>query len=205
MATQPTQGSAIAAFPATPPMPAVARILARFERDQLAGFIAVALDLIDTLDGDPDMENATDLEDDHALSPQARGYDTGPGCEVADTGEHVGDEQDSGWTEHHTRGRHKLALGMSEPFADHEDDEDDDPDTSVEDGSKGFDPEEDFGGEEAGEPEDYSIEAFSDPDALRENRARIRRTRCDRIEYVSPWSHSPRVEFRLKDPPSLNC
>ena len=117
MATQPTQGSAIAAFPATPPMPAVARILARFEREQLAGFIAVALDLIDTLDGDPDFENATDLEDDHTLSPQASGYATGPGCEVSDTGE------------------------------------DDDADTSVEDGPRGFDPEEDFGGEEAGECE----------------------------------------------------
>ena len=56
MATQPVQGSAIAAFPTTPPMPAVARILARFEREQLAGFIAVALDLIDTLDGNDDLE-----------------------------------------------------------------------------------------------------------------------------------------------------
>ena len=168
MATQPIEGS-VSAFPATPPMPAVARILARFERVQLAGFIAVALDLIDTLDGDPDLENATDLEDDHALSPQASGYATGPGCEVSDTGE------------------------------------DDDADTSVEDSPRGFDPEEDFGGEEAGEPDDYAIEDFSDPGALRDHRARIRRTRCDRIEYVSPWSHSPRVEFRLKDPPSLNC
>ena len=86
--------NAPATFPATPPMPAVARILARFERDQLAGFIAVALDLIDTLDGDPDFENATDLEDDHALSPQATGYGTGPGCEVADTGEDH--DQDTG-------------------------------------------------------------------------------------------------------------
>lgn len=68
-------------------MPAGARIPARFERDQLAGFIAVALDLIDTMDGDPDFENATDLEDDHALSRRARGYDKGPGCEVSDTGE----------------------------------------------------------------------------------------------------------------------
>ena len=86
MATRPNEGS-VSAFPATPPMPAVARILARFERDQLAGFIAVALDLIDTLDGDADLEDATDLEDDHALSPQATSYATGPGCEVSDTGE----------------------------------------------------------------------------------------------------------------------
>ena len=81
MATQPITGS-VSAFPATPPMPAVARILARIERDQLAGFIAVALDLLDTLDGDPDFENATDLEDDHALSTPATEYATGPGCTV---------------------------------------------------------------------------------------------------------------------------
>ena len=155
-------------------------IFSTFDRGTIASAVEVLMAVLDTIDSDPDLEETGDDE-------------------------LTGDEADTGWTEYHTRGRHKLALGMSEPFADHEDDEDDDPDTSVEDGSKGFDPEEDFGGEEAGEPEDYSIEAFSDPDALRENRARIRRTRCDRIEYVSPWSHSPRVEFRLKDPPSLNC
>ena len=90
--------NAPATFPATPPMPAVARILARFERDQLAGFIAVALDLIDTLDGDADLEDEGEAEPDDA-------------------------------------------------------DEEDDSDTSVEDGPRGFDPEEDLGGEEAGECE----------------------------------------------------
>jgi hypothetical protein len=64
MATQPIEGSAIAAFPPMPPMPAVTRILARFERDQLAGFIAVALDLLDTLDGDDDLEDEGEAEPD---------------------------------------------------------------------------------------------------------------------------------------------
>ena len=89
MATQPTQGSAIAAFPATPPMPAVARILARFQREQLAGFIAVAIDLLDTFDveeGDPEGYEG-DTEDSFALSGQALRYDKGPGCEVSDYGE----------------------------------------------------------------------------------------------------------------------
>ena len=90
--------NAPATFPTVAPMPAVARILARFERDQLAGFIAVALDLIDTLDGDADLEDEGEAEPDDA-------------------------------------------------------DEDDDPDMSVEDSPRGFDPEEDFGGEEAGECE----------------------------------------------------
>lgn len=43
-------------------MPAVARILSRFERDQLARFIAVAIDLLDTLDPDPERENNADRE-----------------------------------------------------------------------------------------------------------------------------------------------
>ena len=100
MATQPLGGSA-SAFPAFPPMPAVARILARFERDQLAGFIAVALDLIDTLDGDADLEDNADRE-------------------ASD-----GDDQDAAWVEWHTmhgpqkRGHNRLAG--------EEDDEDDDP------------------------------------------------------------------------------
>ena len=52
----------VSALPQFPPMPAVARILARFERNQLAGFIAVALDLLNTLDGDPDAEDNADRE-----------------------------------------------------------------------------------------------------------------------------------------------
>lgn len=39
-----------------PPMPAVARILSRFDRKQLHGFIAVAIDLADAMDGDSDFE-----------------------------------------------------------------------------------------------------------------------------------------------------
>ena len=66
IATQPIMKS-VSAFPATPPMPAVARILARFERVQLAGFIAVAIDLLDTLDGDPE-DYEGDTEDAFALS-----------------------------------------------------------------------------------------------------------------------------------------
>lgn len=45
-----------------PPMPAVARILARYDRDKLEAFIAIAIDLADTLDGDPEAEEEP-LED----------------------------------------------------------------------------------------------------------------------------------------------
>ena len=69
-----------------PPMPAVARVLSRFDRAQLESFIAVAIDLADTLDGDPDQEDATDAEDDFSLSPDAlSGADRGPGCVVGDS------------------------------------------------------------------------------------------------------------------------
>lgn len=40
----------------TPPMPAVARILARYERPQLEAFLTIAIDLLDTMDPDPDLE-----------------------------------------------------------------------------------------------------------------------------------------------------
>lgn len=49
MATNPI---APLSFPTTPPMPAVARILARYDRDKLSAFISVAIDLLDTLAGD---------------------------------------------------------------------------------------------------------------------------------------------------------
>lgn len=114
----PAQGVPLPAI-GLPPMPAVARVLAGFQRDQLASFVEVAIGLLDIADGDADEEDNGDDE-------------------------LTGDEQDAGWTEYHTRGRHKLASGMSESFDEHEDDEDDDPDTGVEDDPRGFDPEEDM-------------------------------------------------------------
>ncbi len=41
---------------AYPPAPAVMAILSRFDRKQLSGFIAVAIDLADAMDGDSDFE-----------------------------------------------------------------------------------------------------------------------------------------------------
>ncbi|QUT05187.1 hypothetical protein KFK14_19650 [Sphingobium phenoxybenzoativorans] len=77
------------------PPAAVTRILSRFDRDQLAAFISVAIDLLDIADGDPDLENATNLEDDFILTKQAK-FDAGPGpgCRISDAGEHAGDEED---------------------------------------------------------------------------------------------------------------
>jgi len=77
------------------PPAAVSRILSRFSRDDLEGFVAVAIDLMDLADGDADLENANDLEDDFTLTDQALGYGSrGPGCEISDAG--GGNVEDTG-------------------------------------------------------------------------------------------------------------
>ena len=80
-------GAAIAAFPTTLPIPAVARILARFERDQLAGFIAVALDLLDTIDGPEDAEDddpCGQCDEDGINTAFEIAYSGEPGCIISD-------------------------------------------------------------------------------------------------------------------------
>ncbi|SCW36799.1 hypothetical protein SAMN02927924_00229 [Sphingobium faniae] len=47
-----------------PSMPAVARILSRYDRERLEGFVAIAIDLMDLMDGDPDLEDGDADEDD---------------------------------------------------------------------------------------------------------------------------------------------
>lgn len=60
--------------------------------------------------------------------------------------------------------------------------EDDDPDTGIEDDPQGFDPEQDYGGEELGErdeADDYFDHCpISDREAYRDQLRRIRRDRC---------------------------
>jgi len=102
-----------------PPAPpeAVMAILDRFNREELGNTIEVLVALLDIWDGDPDAEDATDLEDDHSLSEAALGYDRGPGCETADRG-------DQAYVEWHTmRGSQKGGPNI---LAGHEDDEEDD-------------------------------------------------------------------------------
>lgn len=175
--------NALTNFPATAPMPAIARILSRFERDQLAGFIAVAIDLIDAFDGPEDDEDNADHE-------------------ASD-----GDDRDQAhpeWTS--LRATQRRAAHNS--LAGEEDDEDGDPDTGVEDGPRGFDPETDFGAEELGEREDCAPGECSDPIARSEQRERIRQTRCDKIVYRNSWhgyGGGQQVEYRLKTPPTLKC
>jgi len=71
------------------PPAAVSRLLARYSRDELAGFVAVAIDLLDAADGDPDLElNGDELdgmgaEDDFGVQ-RAPLHLEGPGCPLAD-------------------------------------------------------------------------------------------------------------------------
>ncbi len=93
-------------------MPAIARILARYDRQRLEGFISIAIDLLDVVDGDPDLEiedpagetvpvvddlslppeeddadpdlEETDAEDSFVLSTNALRLNHGAGCNVGD-------------------------------------------------------------------------------------------------------------------------
>ena len=84
--------------PGAPP-PAVMAILSRFDRDQLHGFIAVALELVDTLDGDPDLEDSDEdgqcSEDEISTNLHAQ-WGEGAGCGIGDPGE----QDDHGGCEH---------------------------------------------------------------------------------------------------------
>lgn len=126
----------MASLPHTPdigfaPMPAVSRILAHFERPQVESFIAVAIELLDTLDGpaDPDNPDFTPLDDGK------------PG--EADDHEPGGDEEAAAWIEWSSmRGAQKSGHNM---VAGGEDDEQDDSseedDPGEEDDPSGMDDE----------------------------------------------------------------
>lgn len=116
--------------PATLPAPpvAISRVLSRFTREELEGFVAIAIDLMDMADGDPDAEIGNDAEDDFQLSPMALDYVADvPGCPIT--------EPDAvGYLEWDSRGRHKLSSAGGERLARdaygniaYEDDEDSDP------------------------------------------------------------------------------
>lgn len=132
---------------ATVPPAAITRILSGFERDELAGFIAVAIDLLDMADGDLDLE-----EDDPP--------------------EEAGDHLDAAWLERVDQ--RKIGVGgiNSSWFPGiSEDAEEDDPHGELDEGEPAFDKrscrianlhgegpgctigDPDYGGEEAGEQE----------------------------------------------------
>ena len=67
------------------PMPAVMRTLSQFDRESLEGFIAVAIGLLDVVDGDPDTEsNGDELDFSQSEECFADYCGTGPGCVASD-------------------------------------------------------------------------------------------------------------------------
>lgn len=93
----------------------VATIMQRFDRRRLAAFVEVAIDLFDGEDGDPDIEDATNIEDEGITSEAFEG----PGCPASD-------EDDRAYPEWHGRGRHKEAYRDSWKAIASEDAEEDD-------------------------------------------------------------------------------
>ena len=119
MATIPISGDAApVTLPRTiPHMPAVARILARHDRGKLAAFVTVAIDLLDAMDGDPDLEGECSEDEVSRCTDIGRPVDgDGPGCDI-------GDADENAWLEWTTmRGGQKAGPNLT---AGGEDDEDD--------------------------------------------------------------------------------
>lgn len=61
-------------------------------REAVERTIERAIEALDLIDGDPDLEDATDLEDDFSLTWIAQGQG-GPGCQISDTDEENGDRE----------------------------------------------------------------------------------------------------------------
>jgi hypothetical protein len=83
------------------PPAAISRVLARFDRPALEGFIAVALDLLDFADGDADEEEVGDETDGKFAEDEPAAHfatmSNGPGDLYADDdSEHDGRENDDG-------------------------------------------------------------------------------------------------------------
>lgn len=135
MATNPIGGAAApVTLPGTfPPMPAVARILARHDRGKLAAFVTVAIDLLDVLDGDADCEGECSEDEVSRCTDIGRPVPSDePGCDIADAGENA-------WIEWHTmRGSQKCGPNLTVGQEDDEDGGDHGDHSGSEDDSPGI-------------------------------------------------------------------
>ena len=154
---------------AMPAMPAVSRILARYDRSKVEAFVSVAIDLLDVLDGDSDLEPSGDEQDgsfaeDEEAARLARAGD-GPGCIVADPDAAVDD-------------------GGCDDIND--DREQEEPLYPV------------YGIDQTKAPEGTAYAEAADRALMRPHRDRIRRTRCERREIRGWNGELVQVEYRLK-------
>lgn len=187
-----------------PPMPAVARILSRFDRAQLASFIEVAIDLADAMDGNTDAEDDY-AEDSFDIPAHAVGLSAGPGCNVTDCG-------DTAWIEWDAM---RAAQKQGQNFtAGHEDaEEDDDAGQCTEDeistalclkfGSGAGCDISDSDTDDDGEHPSYGIDQTQGPepqatsadrDLMVKHRDRIRQARC--VQVQSAWDGRPQFSLR---------
>jgi hypothetical protein len=213
------ESAAVTMAAKSPPMPAVARILARYDRPSLEAFIAIAIDLADTMDvpTDPDEPDFT---------PRSDGM---PGDPLDH--EPPGDENDAAWVEWHAlRGSQKHGPNMNVGEEDderggdehdHDGTEDDNPYIGTRamqrshcgDGA-GCPISEPGGDEHDGQEDDgaripsYGIDHTKNPEPLQDSEdrelmrphmKRIRGTRCDRLEYGGTNGGYRAVEYRLRD------
>ncbi|MDE2303539.1 MAG: hypothetical protein KGK11_13370 [Sphingomonadales bacterium] len=130
MATVPIGGDAApVTLPGSiPPMPAVARILGRYDRPKLAAFIEVAIGLLDTFDApfDPD-------EPDFATTR----FDGAPGDPV--DSEEAGDDEAGAYAEWQTMPPATRKAGaLMVASMGNEDDEDGDADCALDEGEPDF-------------------------------------------------------------------
>ncbi len=65
------------------PLALIAQAIPKLSRHDLEALTERLIDRLDEVDGDADLEDATDTEDD-VLSPFVAGFFTGPGCPIAD-------------------------------------------------------------------------------------------------------------------------
>jgi hypothetical protein len=83
------------------PMPAVARILARYDRPKIEAFLAIAIDLLDTMDPDPELEDddpAGQCDEDGVNTEVWKACGGGPGCVISDNDHgHDGREPEDGY------------------------------------------------------------------------------------------------------------
>lgn len=96
-------------------------VLSHCSREELADIATAAIDLLDAIDGDPDAEDACDVEDDFSFSQIVRRYHlaVGPGCPISDGPEEDDPQGACDEDEISTNGTHHrvglLALKRSGP------------------------------------------------------------------------------------------
>lgn len=110
---------------AMPRIPAVTRILAQFDRPALEGFIAVAIGVLDAIDGGLDLElNGDELDGDRSEDEFMPHEPNGPGCPIADAGECNADPERAAWMERVDQTLSPLPDPISASYRNAEDAED---------------------------------------------------------------------------------